>query len=472
VDGTGGSLATNAGWIGQRYFKGEVTNCASSGNIGGFGSGIIGADSNGAYVVDCSSDGTINSQGGGIVGARSFNCIAITSISRGHILEKAGGIYGAYANRNATDHLDCVAISCGSYGNIGKSDNYNAGGIFGAFSNDGAEIDTSSCVAVFCFALGEIYGDESGGNGGIFGVSSSGLLGICCFTIGNIGYGCGGIVGPFADSSVIVFCYSLGAIDTQAGGILGMSCSNCNVQISYNTSTTTIGDYGGGICATGAYNCNVENSYSLGEPGENAGSIFGSASEETVCSHCYTLYGPIYGDEAVSGVVESCLSEEITNTWDDTNAAAILGFEENWISVIPDTPYLISSYYYNAFENVFQMPVSTGFESIYVLDPHEVYHQNGTQTQIIVRGNYRQMPPYPYSLDYYDSTLFFGYEIKPHDIHIQIQRPNPPPKPKQNQTNTLFMTTDTNKIIPELDKNIRKRWYDPRSWNWLFKMFK
>ncbi len=126
VNEVSSTLATNAGWLGQRYFgKGSNGNefeyCSSSGDISTGGGGIVGANSEMVSVSRCYSTGAIGINGGGIVGLGSNSAAVSDSYSTGAISSGGGGIVGSNAS------LSTVSNSY-TTGDMGGS---SSGGIFG-----------------------------------------------------------------------------------------------------------------------------------------------------------------------------------------------------------------------------------------------------------------------------------------------------------------------------------------------------
>jgi len=208
VTATNSSTLANyaGGWIGQTYMnKGvgttcQVTNCYSSGDISGNGSGgIFGSYSSGT-ATNCYSSGAINA-------------------------DNAGGIFGMYSGG--------ISTNCYSTGAIG----YYGGGIFGRFS---------SGTATNCYSIGPISGQYSGG---IFSSDSAGTA-TNCYSSGTIsGQYAGGIFGP-GSSGTATNCYSTGDISgTQAGGIFGASSSSSGTATNcYSSGTISVNS--GGIFST------------------------------------------------------------------------------------------------------------------------------------------------------------------------------------------------------------------------------
>jgi len=209
VDGSGSTLADNAGWIGQEYFgKAAFRN----------------------YIVNCSSAGPISGSGGGIVGRRSgseagASLTLLGCSSSGVIANNAGGLVGRNAGNNAGS-IRCV--SCWSTGEIGTA----AGGILGSYA--------VNVTIENCYSMGNI----SIGGGGIAGVDFYDSTITNCYSTGPIiGAGAGGIVGNDASGTIISNCYSLGEVtDITGGGIVGSASINCTVENCY-----TVGDVSGDV---------------------------------------------------------------------------------------------------------------------------------------------------------------------------------------------------------------------------------
>jgi hypothetical protein len=235
----GSTLATEAGWIGQKYFCKNnqlcyVTNCHSNGVIGNRCGGIIGAyasidsilDPPSLLILFCSSSGIISQDAGGIVGYSAGNGIFISQCwSNGEINgTNCGGIVG---NNAAYDTRTLNIDKCYSTGAI---TGIGAGGIIGAYAGqdgDGAGIINISK----CYSSGAIIGDNSGG---IVGQSGSGIITITnCYSNGSIsGTDCGGISGATEGGTFnISNCYTTGtvigstgyimAFESQVNGVIG-----------------------------------------------------------------------------------------------------------------------------------------------------------------------------------------------------------------------------------------------------------
>ena len=193
------TLASNSGWIGQRYMNKnsidcQVKKCYSTGSISTSGAGgILGRDSSG-IATNCYSTGIISGDNG---------------IDNG-----AGGIFGTYSSG--------TAINCYSSGNI--SGKY-AGGIFGDYGINNK--------ATNCYSKGDIIGQYAGGICGWVGTATN------CYSSGAIsGIGAGGIFG-LGSTGTATNCYSSGAISGRgARDIFGVGSTGKNTN---NTSRNTNG---------------------------------------------------------------------------------------------------------------------------------------------------------------------------------------------------------------------------------------
>lgn len=211
VDGSGGTLAEDAGWICQSYYS-----KLGSGN----------------FIVNCSSIGDIlssNSGAGGIVGAfATLNGGTLKIIgcnSTGSIGDACGGIVGGFAGQ---DNGTIIVSKCWSSGSINGS---KAGGIVGTY----AGVSYGSIIISECFSLGNIE-SASGGIVGTYASDTSGNVAItACYTRGDITAEGGGIVGGFINGSgtiSVTNCYSSGASGSSTNGIVadsssGVSIANC-----------------------------------------------------------------------------------------------------------------------------------------------------------------------------------------------------------------------------------------------------
>lgn len=200
IDGSGYQTDDNGGWVGQAMFGAEkvcyITNCASSGDIGTLGGGIVGAGAGGQIggsltIRGCSSTGNMGQWAGGIAGS------------------DAGGSYGSV-----------VCESCWSEGNIGQ----DAGGILGSYAGN-----NGSATVTKCYSLGDI-GQQGGGIFGYYAAEVGEATAEKCYSRGPIGLDAGGIFGRYAayvsppgtgGTTNAINCYSSGNIATSGNGIYG-----------------------------------------------------------------------------------------------------------------------------------------------------------------------------------------------------------------------------------------------------------
>lgn len=226
INGTGGSLAEGAGWLGQSYFgKGAtnnyIINCRSEGSIGNSCGGIVGQYSGSGSdaeltIIGCSSSGDLNGYlAGGIVGDNAGynngNVMCISCWSEGDMLgDGVGGIVGAYSGT-------VEITNCYSEGIINGN---NAGGIIG--SNSGS----SSVTISKCYSRGNIIGGNSGGICGSFGSGTYNVTITNCYSTGNINGSsqAGGICGALTvatNNGTITNCYTSGTLTGSNGYIIG-----------------------------------------------------------------------------------------------------------------------------------------------------------------------------------------------------------------------------------------------------------
>ena len=220
IDAIDGSiLATNAGWLCQRYFgrlsasDTNITNCINYANI-------------------------TNSNSGGIVGSESgnlniTNCINYSRVSG----QYAGGIVGSYSKvLNITN--------CSSTGFITGT---GSGGIAGyAFGYN----STNTYTISGCYSTGDILGSVSGGIVGVNVGNTSGsgipVVNITnSYSLGVIGVSAGGICGggtgvaPANKPTIdISNCYSFGSLFGAGQGLVAISLTA--VYVNLTTSNTYI----------------------------------------------------------------------------------------------------------------------------------------------------------------------------------------------------------------------------------------
>jgi hypothetical protein len=214
----GSTLANNAGWVGQVYFgKGTTAssnlflNCHSTGNTSNYCGGISGRYSGPIKCVNCSSSGVIGTFGGGIIGADSpSTAVSLTCDScwsTGVIGHYGGGITGQSTGRaNFTN--------CYSTGNM----NQNAGGISGRYSGSYHFISD-------CYSRGSI-GDYGGG---IIGSECGEVIITNCYSTGAIPNWSGGILGNQSGNSTnktVMNCYAAGTPTHVNGGYMIPGYSN------------------------------------------------------------------------------------------------------------------------------------------------------------------------------------------------------------------------------------------------------
>jgi hypothetical protein len=446
-----GSLANGAGWFCSNFTisPGEAAactaiNCSSTGDITASSmenakGGIFGSECICCQAYNCYSTGYITNGSGGIFGAKCISCYAINCYSTGNIYNGSGGIFGYATNYNginntssayicfSTGLIDCEnsesgsggifgcksnlsasgtsyvdAIYCYSKGEIGGSDSYNNGGIFGEKCN--LFSTNSICFANFCSSYGTIYGDTGGSNGGIYGNNAQNCRAYNCFSIGKIGQGSGGI---FIDalSSITEFCYSHGAIGENAGGIFSNAT---NSVANYCYSIGDIYENAGGIFGPNADTCNANHCYNTGSVGTDAGGIYGTYSSSSNATNCYVLGNSIFGSGANNEVMTNCMIE--TDPWSDSSADSTINDTPGiWFSPSPNTPYLLLNY------NAFTM-IPEGYKYTYILPVTTTFTTSQTVIFTIITGFYRTEQNDSVTI----SNNIFGYTFN-YPLVLQIE---------------------------------------------------
>jgi len=226
------------------------------------------------------------------------------------------------------------------------------------FANGASNNVVNKCYAVgryLIFFGGGIVGSYSAANGGNLLVQNCYSL----FELRNYG---GGIVGAYAAANdgnlIIEKCYSYGSgfvgVSQFAGGILGPNAAD----------GATIGGTGSIIIR----NCYTNVNLNCNTPSFIPGGIIGynfSPNGNITISNCYTcgnsfLSGP--GPYIYSGIIAgsnddnttignltsiNCYSEANNGnsaTWSDTNANSVLTPLTDWISIAPNTDYLLKAF--------------------------------------------------------------------------------------------------------------------------------
>jgi hypothetical protein len=284
------TLANLAGWIGCSYYAGTVTNCYSTGDIGGDGSGgIVGSyrvDTYSIYldIISLFSNNTISTS--------ISNCYSTGSISG----NGSGGIVGSYAGcgvmmeRAYYYKFKCDISNCYSTGDINGS---NSGGITGyrtsynyfdflyiflVVNTDDSDnknfYSISYCTISNCYSSGAISGPDSGGIVGseafsyLFGGDSGRWVASFNYYIGR--------------TLLITNCYTSGNIfGSNSGGILGARAGR-GIPNSGITSYSPVRDEGSDQSyetTTYAYlNINITKCYVIGNNVNGSNYIYGSNS--------------------------------------------------------------------------------------------------------------------------------------------------------------------------------------------------
>ena len=245
------TLASNGGWIAQRYFgKGissgtiTVTNSYSTGSIGQLGGGIYGefagrlSSGGNISATNCYSTGAIGIRSGGIYGAGAGysatggSISATNCYSTGTIGQDGGGIYGYGTRYSATGSIS--ATNCYSTGAI----NTDGGGIYGSYAGFNSSSPTIS--ATYCYSTGTIATNGGGIYGSYTGYNSSAIISATnCYTIGTITTLGNGIYGSNKNRGTTSNCISSGDstwIDANATSTIGNNSTNTN-WLDYSSST-------------------------------------------------------------------------------------------------------------------------------------------------------------------------------------------------------------------------------------------
>jgi hypothetical protein len=258
------TLASNAGWICQKYF----------------GSGI----STNITISNCYSTGLIRDSCGGICGSNfgykmSGTATIQNCYSSGGLGHSSGGICGPSLGDNMSGTINIK--NCYSTGDIFPQ----GGGICGP--NFGYQM-SGTLIIENCYSLGSIFNNGGGICGSYFGSQMTGIATIQnCYSISNVGENGGGICGSnfgylMTGTATIQNCYSTGSVGSNGGGICGSyfgdnMSGTATVKNCY--SIGSIGIDGGGICGsnfgylmTGTANVIIQNStfYSTNWYGSNS----------------------------------------------------------------------------------------------------------------------------------------------------------------------------------------------------------
>ena len=214
-----------------------------------------------------------------------------------------------------------------------------------------------------------------------------------CYSVGLylIGFG-GGIVGAYAAANsgnlLVKNCYSMYSIRNRGGGIVGAygAANNGNLIIekcySYGSSRLGTSNYAGGILGPNAADAatiggtgsiTINNCYTYvnlridSASGDNPGGILGynfDTNGNINISNCYTcgLSSFISTIETYNGIIAGYSSDNITvgnltstncyseanngnsGIWSDANANSVLNPLSAWISIAPNTEYLLKAY--------------------------------------------------------------------------------------------------------------------------------
>jgi hypothetical protein len=282
IRATGGStLANEAGWFGQYYFgKGTTTgsnivlNCHSTGNTTDYCGGIIGRYAGPLKFTSCSSSGVIGTFGGGIVGADSPSSGSLTCEScwsSGVIGTYGGGIVGQTTG-------DATIVNCFSTGTIGV----NAGGITGRMS--GGNHTVSQCYSTGAISLR---------GGGIIASDPYVVTVTNCYSLGFIVDGAGGILGtiPIGNNTIktVTNCYISGATEGAYGYIVP-GYTNVNTNFTVGSGTIYLSsNYSEAVNATPGWNTTRANTVLQGVPA-SANAPIGVKWVYTGTNTAYELY--------------------------------------------------------------------------------------------------------------------------------------------------------------------------------------
>jgi len=237
VIGTGYSLATGAGWIGQESFasgatNNQIINCSSEGNIITNGGGIVGTSAcstanSDLTITNCTSKGTIANLGGGIIGgacSTDTNCtITISNCSSNGLILSGSGTNGGGGICGANCAANNGIINVDNSYSIGVIST-NAGGIFGSKCGTNSGVtNATNCYSTGQILGGGIYGKEAGtGTNGTTTATN-------CFSTGLI-VGGGIYAAGYSASATANHCYTSGANGgVSAGGIWAGQPTNDNL---------------------------------------------------------------------------------------------------------------------------------------------------------------------------------------------------------------------------------------------------
>ena len=299
---------------------GVISNCYSTGNVGGsayYAGGIVGYILN-ATISNCYNTGSVS----------PFN----------DFYTFAGGIVGyAYgSNIVNTNNSGGVSIS-GSFSNH-ISAGYS-GGIAG-YARESSSIDgcfNTGIVSVSCSA-DKVF------SGGIVGFISSNISN--CYNTGAVSayvpsyyYSAyaGGITGRMEGSSILEKCYNTGEVSASsndfaiAGGIAGYVKENSSINCCFNTGAITDAKNDSGGIAGFVKNSSIGDCYSIGTVCDSlfAGGIAGSADESNISSCYYLNTAQKTGLGWGKGETTACTWQEMTrqDTFQDFNFESIWTME-------------------------------------------------------------------------------------------------------------------------------------------------
>lgn len=356
----------------------SAKSCSFNSNILVAGSGgIFGGYSYCCFAENCVSGApgqelNISENSGGIFGSNSIGCTASNCQNYIKLVgEFKGGIFGSYAGR-VTDHVynSCYAIECYNYGDI-EGFGYGVGGIYSSGSSHSV---ASSCgnygsinvngespcsggifagyvtgsTAENCFNVGGISGTDPEKLGGIFGGNTVDCTTLKCYNISDV-YG-GGIFGGNARNCTSSRCYNVGDV-YGGGGIFGSGCTGSIASFCYNSGNLNFNT--GGIFGSTGFQCISNNCYSVGESEINSGAIFSFSAIDCNASHCYSINSVnIFGPDSQNS--SSSTSMVSNGPWSDIEASTVLSnLNFEWVSVYVNTPFLLSSFNTNFYNNVY-----------------------------------------------------------------------------------------------------------------------
>lgn len=292
------TLLSGGGWIGQRGWLtivsegiAAIASCKTDGAISINSGGICGQFTT-CRISNCSTTGDINENAGGIINNANQGFINYCT-SSGNISRNGGGI--------ASTAISCNFNNCSSLGNIG----INAAGI----ANTALGCSISSCTS----------------SGNIVGSNASGIA--------------------IGDNTRVLYCWYTGNITSpiSAGLFYANGTGSNQIYRSYSIGQITAEQCGGLVYGKGNSTTLITSSYYSGNVPINSYAIFNGIGTITM-NFCYCLNSPM----ASSGSGPSYTTNG--GAWSDSDAIEAFtlgGVPTSFISIMPNTPYLINNNNYN-----------------------------------------------------------------------------------------------------------------------------